>query len=971
MRLFDTVLITASSERQANAFRTLLARRIEHGLYPRELAFAVVADPPGGRVGTGGSTLWALATLAERRGVVDLGTWLAGERVLVVHAGGESRRLPCYAPEGKLFTPLPLPSSSLLPPVVLDVQLGLFLKYPWRRGEVVVSSGDVVIDFDVDQLPEERGPVFGFAKPASFEQGSRHGVFHFDPEGLRVLDYFQKVPAERLAREARIEGTAECAMDIGLVSLAPEAARALLDLGRAPCAGRTLFEALAHGEARFELYLEVLTACLGGHSFESFCERIAPATRLARETARRLFEALHPFTLQGTLTRSTTFEHVGSLAELPGACRSLLLQRVTPFYELEGGELRPLESGPIIVHGSTDARPAASGEAPALVEGCSQVELRLAGDNLVVGAVGLSLPSELPRGFVLDARPLPEGVAIVILSAQDSLKPVEDPARLVYCGRPLDDWLAERGLARSDVFDAGEASDLYQARLFCVDPTPSLLAGFVGAPGLGWTAAFRAARRLTLAEIQERDDVARREDRRLALRRELLRELIRDGRGWRAVSARDFAAACDAAAWRPLLEPVLQRTDDVLLRAYRERLLRTAFPEAVSAASPVAVEYVAGGPDAGPLRPALKLDQIVWARSPVRLDLAGGWTDTPPYTLRCGGRVVNLAVNLNGQPPVQVFCRRTPEPHVRVHSIDLGHSETMTRLEELRAYADPGSAFALPKAALSLLGLASAARGDSLKQRLEAMGGGLEMTLLCAVPKGSGLGTSSILGATILAALGRFFGRRLPLDELIRQVLQLEQMLTTGGGWQDQIGGVVSGVKHIESRPGLRPQPVVHQLDPFLFQDPSSLERFTLFYTGLTRLAKNILADVVDRVNAADKAYLFTLRHMAQLALDAKQAIERRDHGALADVLALSWAANKRIHASTSNEEVEELLAATRPHVRGAKLLGAGGGGYALLLSPDREAAERTREVLRRHENERARLVGFSLSDCGLEVSVS
>src|SRR5205085_1480512 len=50
-------------------------------------------------------------------------------------------------------------------------------------------------------------------------------------------------------------------------------------------------------------------------------------------------------------------------------------------------------------------------------------------------------------------------------------------------------------------------------------------------------------------------------------------------------------------------------------------------------------------------------DQIVWGRSPVRLDLAGGWTDTPPYCIEHGGRVLNLAVDLNGQPPIQVFAR--------------------------------------------------------------------------------------------------------------------------------------------------------------------------------------------------------------------------------------------------------------------------------------------------------------------------
>jgi hypothetical protein len=55
-----------------------------------------------------------------------------------------------------------------------------------------------------------------------------------------------------------------------------------------------------------------------------------------------------------------------------------------------------------------------------------------------------------------------------------------------------------------------------------------------------------------------------------------------------------------------------------------------------------------------PFRNVLR-DQIVWARSPVRLDLAGGWSDTPPYCIMNGGRVMNLAVELNGQPPIQVY----------------------------------------------------------------------------------------------------------------------------------------------------------------------------------------------------------------------------------------------------------------------------------------------------------------------------
>ena len=484
MHLFDTVLVTASSERQADAFRALLERRRAHGLYPRELAFEVVPDPPGGRVGTGGSTLWALARLVESRGAAaDPAAFFARERILLIHAGGESRRLPCYAPEGKLFAPLPLPSSALLPPVVLDAQLGLFFDYPWRRGEIVVSSGDVVIEFDTGSVPEERGAVFGFAKPAAVEQGARHGVFRFDPHREHVVDYLQKAPADVLARTALIEGTGECALDIGLVSLAPSAALAFLALGRSPLAGGTLLDAVARGSVRFDLYLEVLTACLRGLSREAFWERVRGASALPCELAERVYDAFHPFGLGGMVTRSTVFEHVGSLAELPEASRSLLAQGIKPFYEPDVGEIRPIEAPDRIVHDCAAVDLRVTGASPVLVEGCSSCRLVLEGDNVVVGLDGLSLPFTLPRGFVLDGRELPEGRVVVVLSSRDSLKAETDVSRLVFCGRPLDTWLAERGLSRDDVFSPGDPPDLFAARLFCLDPTPERAARVRGAAG--------------------------------------------------------------------------------------------------------------------------------------------------------------------------------------------------------------------------------------------------------------------------------------------------------------------------------------------------------------------------------------------------------------------------------------------------------------------------------------------------------
>jgi galactokinase/mevalonate kinase-like predicted kinase len=369
---------------------------------------------------------------------------------------------------------------------------------------------------------------------------------------------------------------------------------------------------------------------------------------------------------------------------------------------------------------------------------------------------------------------------------------------------------------------------------------------------------------------------------------------------------------------------------------------------------------------------AVKSDQFVWVRSPVRLDLAGGWTDTPPYTLQYGGKVVNLAVNLNGQPPVQVYVRKTPELRVRMQSIDLGLREDFSQFEDLEGYQIPSSSFALVKGALALLGLTSQTSGyENLDGLLRAIGGGMEITVFVAVPKGSGLGTSSILAGTILGALHRFFGRHASVEQLTVEVLRLEQMMTTGGGWQDQVGGIEGGVKFTESQPGDNLNFCVEYLDDFLLSGRGSAACCTLYYTGITRLAKNILDEVVARVKSKDAAYLDLHNRLKGLAERTRAAISRRNLHQLADVVAESWEANKRIHASVTNDEVEELLRLTRPHYRGAKLLGAGGGGYCLFISENPAQAARLRQALGAIDHDSARIVDFSLNTEGLQVSVS
>lgn len=368
-------------------------------------------------------------------------------------------------------------------------------------------------------------------------------------------------------------------------------------------------------------------------------------------------------------------------------------------------------------------------------------------------------------------------------------------------------------------------------------------------------------------------------------------------------------------------------------------------------------------------------DQIVWGRSPVRIDLAGGWTDTPPYSLMEGGNVVNLAIELNGQPPLQVYVKPSKEFRIVLRSIDLGAMEVVTTYEELQDFCKIGSPFSIPKAALTLAGFHpefSTERFASLEEQLKAFGAGIEVTLLSAIPAGSGLGTSSILAATVLGAVNDFCGLNWDKQDIGSRTLVLEQLLTTGGGWQDQYGGVLHGIKMLQTQPGWNQEPMVRWLPDFLFTSDEYRKCHLLYYTGITRTAKGILGEIVKGMFLNSNRHLHLLEQMKGHAMDMYDAILRNDFEATGRLVRKTWQQNQRLDAGTNPPEVQALTERIDDLCLGYKLPGAGGGGYLYMMAKDPEAAMRIRRILTEHRmNDRARFVEMDLSNKGLEVSRS
>ena len=259
------------------------------------------------------------------------------------------------------------------------------------------------------------------------------------------------------------------------------------------------------------------------------------------------------------------------------------------------------------------------------------------------------------------------------------------------------------------------------------------------------------------------------------------------------------------------------------------------------------------------------------------------------------------------------------------------HGEFDT-IEPLQATGDPYDPFALQKACLLACGIIPR-EGHTLGEILERLGSGFVMhSEVTNVPKGSGLGTSSILSAACVKAVFEFMGIAYTEEDLYAHVLAMEQIMSTGGGWQDQVGGITPGLKYITSMPGLQQQlQVAHiELSP---QTKKELdERFVLIYTGQRRLARNLLRDVVGRYVGNEPDSLFALEEIQKTAALMRFELERGNVDGFAKLLDYHWELSKKIDAGSSNTLIEQIFSSIEELVDGKLVCGAGGGGFLQVI---------------------------------------
>ena len=874
-------------------------------------------DPVGHKLGSGGGTTWLLMQAWQHEGSgQSLDQWLSGERRIVLHAGGQSRRLPAYAPSGKILTPIPVfrwERGQRLSQTLLDLQLPLYermMAQAPRRLTTMIVSGDVYVRAAerIGSVPDADVVCYGLWLDASVAKN--HGVFVSDRRNPGVLKMMlQKPSPEQLTA---LQKDHYYLTDIGVWMLSDSAVRLLMKRSMADSENAHLSSLTSHLK-EYDLYSE-FGCTLGTHP------------TIDDPELRELSVAIVP--LQGG-----EFYHFGTSREMISS--TVAIQNiVNDQRDIMHHDRKPHPS--IFTQNAvTQCKFTQDNQNIWVENSCVGSHWTLTRDNIVTGVPDNDWTVTLAPGECIDVIPIGE---------------------TQYCVR------------RYHIDDRFAGKEQQEKRFPVVDSVTEIAAWLNG----------QCSKSQAQCPMLSAEDISNEANlRRLFAQRRHFRSS-----NWPAMARNwqhsvfyqldlDDAAREFSALQLPMPAPVdndaplMTRIHDAMFRGDSNRafsLLREGLTESV-----LAVRQ----------QPRLSVyqDQIVWGRSPVRIDLAGGWTDTPPYCLMEGGSVVNIAIELNGQPPLQAYVKPCRQPHIILRSIDLGAMEQITTYEQLAAYNKVGSPFSIPKAALALAGFLpgfSAQDYPSLQAQLEAFGSGIELTLLSAIPAGSGLGTSSILASTVLGAVSDFCGLGWDKNEIGKRTLVLEQLLTTGGGWQDQFGGVLAGVKLLETQRGFDQNPLVRWLPDGLYTQPEYAQCHLLYYTGVTRTAKKILAEIVRRMFLNHGGELRQLRAMKAHAQDTYEAIQRQDFRQLGMLVRKTWQQNQLIDSGTNPESVQRITSMVDDLCLGYKLPGAGGGGFLYMVAKDPEAAARIKQTLTAAQpNANARFVDMTLSKTGLQVSRS
>ena len=915
---WDYVILTASNEQQAEGFRKQLEER--KIFLPKHTKFVAIPDRDGQRVGSGGATLEVLKYLRSQEESFEK------LRVLVIHSGGDSKRVPQYSALGKLFSPVPHKLPNGRNSTLFDEFMICMSSVPSRiREGMVLLSGDVLLLFNPLQIDYNNVGAAAISFKEHVETGKNHGVY-LNGENGNVKCCLQKKSVEVLRSVGAVNDSNCVDIDTGALIFSTEMMESLYSLIAAP----EDYDRHVNAKTRLSLYADFLYPLAEDSTLEDFYKEkpegeFCPELTVARE---RVWKVLRPYRMKLLRLAPAKFIHFGTTREILG----LMNGGVDEYKDL--GWSRIVGSS---IKGDTAGYNSVLSSRSTIGEGCylevSYVHRNSKiGDHCVLSYIEVS-DREIPDNVVLHGLKQRDGSFVVRIFGIG-----DNPKENKLFGRDLDELEQKLGVRLWE----NSAHSLWEANLYA-----------------------------------EADNIQDGVDAALNLYRIVNDESAADIEQWRNAEKKSLCSGFNAAdpdaiiAWNRRMEDLVAM--DEITKAIRHKVPAQKLQKRTTLTK-VQKEWLKKRLDKSDFGERMRLHyylgvvledeneiqecfhiiqaemleatvkslsynenaRIVTDRHtvnlPLRVNWGGGWSDTPPYCNENGGTVLNVAILLNGKKPVEVTLERIDELKIVFDSRDMDVHGEFDTIEPLQATGDPFDPFALQKACLLACGIIPQ-KGYKLEDILRRLGGGFVMhSEVTDVPKGSGLGTSSILSAACVKAVFEFTGIEFTEEELYAHVLAMEQIMSTGGGWQDQVGGATPGLKYMSSMPGLKQEIKVTHVELPESARKELDERFVLIYTGQRRLARNLLRDVVGRYVGNEPDSLYALEEIQKTAALMRFELERGNVDGFAKLLDYHWELSKKVDAGSSNTLIEQIFSSIEEMIDGRLVCGAGGGGFLQVI---------------------------------------
>ena len=914
---WDYIVITASNDFQSKGYLQQIDSRKD--FLPSRSKFLVVPDEGGQRVGSGGATLTVLQKIYEKEKTFH------HLRILVIHSGGDSKRTPQYSALGKLFSPVPrvLPdgrSSTLFDEIIIAMS-GVA---PRIKEGMLLLSGDALLLFNplkINFALNEAGCIT-FKEKA--EVGQRHGVFVSGETGF-VKKCLQKKSVDILKAEGAIDENGYVDIDTGAIIFSSPILESLYNL----IDTKDKYLNVVNSKVRLSLYIDFMYPLGEDSTLEGFLKE-KPEGEMCEELVevrKKVWELIRKFKLKQIKMYPAKFIHFGSTPEI----MNLMNKDINDYKEI--GWLN-------IVNSCSDNTSSYN----SLISNSVQIDKNVyiefsyihenvkIGKNVLLSFIEINENIEIPDDVILHGLKQNNGKIVCrIFGIGDNPKEGKlfgkEISTFPFCLNgnlwncvlyPECDTMKEAVMSALNIYKIAhnQGGNLDEWKK-C--DKKSLSSGFNDADSyslIEWNKKM-----INLVKCGKVEKLI---DKNISIK-DIKNFFEKDQKCW--------------------LEDKLKRSNfekRIRLLYYfgeslhNEEYILKFFEEIKNSIMNEKLNTIKFNDKCKIVKDKYETNL------PLRVNFAGGWTDTPPYCLEWGGKVLNTSILLKGKKPIHVLIEKISEKKIKFLAKDInefGEFENIEQIQKIQKDKENESLF-LIQTCLIVSGIIPR-DGGNLQEILERIGSGFNVQWeVIGTPRGSGLGTASILIAGILKSIYELFGIEYNDNDICNKVLEIEQIMGTGGGWQDTIGGISKGFKLITSEKGIYQDLKVKYINVKRENLEGLKKRFLLINTGERRLSRTLLKQVIERYVGNIEENALNLNKSKTIAEKMVEALEKGNIDNFAELLNEQWNCSLKIIPETTNNLINGIFKLIDEYIDGKMICGPGGGGFIQIIlkkgiSPD------------------------------------